>query len=253
VVLTGATPTERRQALVDRFQTDPGARVFVANLVAGGVGITLTAARQVVFNDLDWVPANHWQAEDRAYRIGQTATVNVTYFTADGTIDEFVAHALRTKAALIEAVVEGRGELPTGGDLLAELESLVRSLSPGMASVEDAESGEDPVDRLLREAVAAVAAQNASAGTREARETLQTLPAEAILALARVLSGPTLTRYRVTSSSKPGAFHVLDVDGGDVTCTCPGFEYRGACRHARTLKTALATGAAPPAEFEAHA
>jgi SWI/SNF-related matrix-associated actin-dependent regulator of chromatin subfamily A-like protein 1 len=253
VVLTGATPTERRQALVDRFQTDPGARVFVANLVAGGVGITLTAARQVVFNDLDWVPANHWQAEDRAYRIGQTATVNVTYFTADGTIDEFVAHALRTKAALIEAVVEGRGELPTGGDLLAELESLVRSLSPGMASVEDAESGEDPVDRLLREAVAAVAAQNASAGTREARETLQTLPAEAILALARVLSGPTLTRYRVTSSSKPGAFHVLDVDGGDVTCTCPGFEYRGACRHARTLKAALATGAAPPAEFEAHA
>ena len=43
-------------------------RVFVANLIAGGVGLNLTAARQVVFNDLDWVPANHWQAEDRAYR-----------------------------------------------------------------------------------------------------------------------------------------------------------------------------------------
>ena len=82
VTLTGKTPTARRQQLVDRFQNDPSVRVFVANLIAGGVGLNLTAARQVVFNDLDWVPANHWQAEDRAYRIGQTGTVNVTYFAA---------------------------------------------------------------------------------------------------------------------------------------------------------------------------
>jgi SWI/SNF-related matrix-associated actin-dependent regulator of chromatin subfamily A-like protein 1 len=250
VLLTGATPTVQRQALVDRFQTDPEVRVFVANLVAGGVGITLTAARQVVFNDLDWVPANHWQAEDRAYRIGQTGTVNVTYFAAEGTIDEFVAYALRTKSALIEAVVEGRGEAPADRDLLAELESLVRSLSPNLASLDDAASDEDPVDRLLREAVEAVAARSAPAAGRDARETLRTLPAEAILALARVLSGPSLQRYRVTSSSRPGAFYVLDVDGGDVTCGCPGFEYRGACRHSRTLKAALAAGGSVPAEFE---
>ena len=107
VVLTGATPSAARQAIVDRFQTDPTVRVFVANLVAGGVGITLTAARQVVFNDLDWVPANHWQAEDRAYRIGQTGAVNVTYLTAGGTVDEFVEHALQTKAALVDAVIDG--------------------------------------------------------------------------------------------------------------------------------------------------
>jgi SWI/SNF-related matrix-associated actin-dependent regulator 1 of chromatin subfamily A len=126
VLLTGATPAAERQALVDRFQHDPAVRVFVANIVAGGVGITLTEARQVVFNDLDWVPANHWQAEDRAYRIGQTAAVNVTYFLAEGTVDELVARLLRAKAVLVDAVVAGRNGMADGGDLLAELAELLR-------------------------------------------------------------------------------------------------------------------------------
>src|SRR5688500_7875127 len=127
VLLTGATPSGKRQALVDRFQNDESVRVFIANIVAGGIGLNLTAARQVVFNDLDWVPANHWQAEDRAYRIGQTSTVNVTYFSAANTVDEFVSHALAVKSGLIEAVVEGTGD-PSAmdGNLLTELEALVR-------------------------------------------------------------------------------------------------------------------------------
>jgi hypothetical protein len=163
-----------------------------------------------------------------------------------------VAHALRTKAVLIEAVVEGRGEVPVDGDVFAELEALVGALSPKLASLRDEESGEDPVDRLLREAVAAVAERSASTETRAARDGLRALPEEAILALARVLGGPVTSRYRVKSSSKPGAFYVLDVDGEDVLCTCPGFEYRGACRHSRTLKSALAGGKPVPAEFEPH-
>ena len=251
VSLTGKTPAARRQQLVDRFQNDPSVRVFVANLIAGGVGLNLTAARQVVFNDLDWVPANHWQAEDRAYRIGQTGTVNVTYFTAEGTVDEFVGHALRVKASLIEAVVEGTGAVPLDADLLTELESHLRRLSPSMATLSDAESGEDAVDRLLREVTQAMAAKEGSAAQRVTREALRQLPAEAIRALARVLSGPTTQRYRIASSSKPGTFYVLDVvGGGDVTCTCPGFEYRGACSHARELKSALTAGGPLPEGYE---
>jgi SWI/SNF-related matrix-associated actin-dependent regulator 1 of chromatin subfamily A len=251
VLLTGATPAAKRQALVDRFQQEDTVRVFVANLVAGGVGLNLTAARHVVFNDLDWVPANHWQAEDRAYRIGQRGTVNVTYMSAAGTVDEFVAHALRVKASLVEAVVEGTGDAAAGGDLLSELEALVRTLSPGVASVGDGESGEDPVDRLLREATAAMADRDAPAGTRAARAALRALAAEAILALARVLSGPARERYRVASGSKPGAAYLLDVDGGDVTCSCAGFAYRGACSHARALTAARAAGRPAPAGYEA--
>ena len=96
-----------------------------------------------------------------------------------------------------------------------------------------------------------MAAKEAPTEQRAARDALRQLPADAILALARVLSGPTTQRYRASSSSKPGAFYVLDVDGGDVTCTCPGFEYRGACTHARTLKPALALGGPLPDGFEA--
>ncbi|MDF1503192.1 SNF2-related protein [Roseisolibacter sp. H3M3-2] len=248
VVLTGATPAAKRQQLVDRFQQDDGVRVFVGNIVAAGVGITLTAARQVVFNDLDWVPANHWQAEDRAYRIGQTGTVNVTYLVAERTIDDFVASVLSTKGALVDAVVEGRGDVPADGDLLAQLEGMLRAISPDIATLGDDVSGEDPVDRLLREVVASARTEEAGRGA-EGKTTGARPSAEAVLALARVLSGPATERYRVPSGSKPGAFYVLDVDGGDVSCTCRGFEYRGACAHARALKQALVSGGALPEGF----
>src|SRR5687768_10494183 len=179
-----APVNETENALGHDFTAEsPDAPATVANIIAGGIGLNLTAARQVVFNDLDWVPANHWQAEDRAYRIGQTGTVNVTYFSAAGTVDEFVSHALMVKSALIETVVESgewgveSGEWGAAG----ELDTLIGSLSLPIASLRDEESGEDPVDRLLREAVAAMGARDGVA-QREvvAREAVRQLPAEAI-------------------------------------------------------------------------
>lgn len=133
VLLTGKTPAHKRQALVDRFQQDGTVRVFLANIIAGGVGLNLTAASHVVFNDLDWVPANHWQAEDRAYRIGQTRTVNVTYLVGSHTVDDFVQTVLETKSRLVSAVVDGAalaGDLP--GSVLDELERALRAISPGL-------------------------------------------------------------------------------------------------------------------------
>jgi hypothetical protein len=251
VLLTGKTPADRRQALVDRFDEDPGIRIFLANIVAGGVGTNLTAATQVVFNDLDWVPANHWQAEDRAYRIGQTRSVNVTYMVARDTIDDFVQTVLQKKAALVSAIVDGDALAPgVSGDVLDELQRALRELSSGLADGGQRVDGENLIDELLRRQRLEVEAQPAAAPGRPSRtpEEASAL-ARALESLARVLAGPAHERYRFASTSHPGVEYEVTIDGADVACSCPGFEYRGQCRHARDVKTALATGKPMPAGY----
>ena len=250
LVVTGKTPAALRQPTVDRFQSDPDVRVLVANIVAGGTGLNLTAATQVVFNDLDWLPTNHWQAEDRAYRIGQTRTVNVTYFVARDTIDDFVQAVLETKAALVNAIVDGDALAPgSGGDVLDELQRVLHSLQ---ADTRPDAGDDETIAQLLRHASEQVRATQ-SADTRRAEKgrsepELQAL-ARALEGLVKVLSGPSARRFRIGSTSHTGVdYEVVAVDA-DVTCSCPGFEHRGQCRHARDLKAALAAGKAVPAPY----
>ncbi|NCW33740.1 MAG: DEAD/DEAH box helicase, partial [Betaproteobacteria bacterium] len=75
VTITGADNAKQRMEAMDAFQKDPNVTLALCNLIAGGVGLNLTAATHVIFQDLDWVPANHLQAEDRCYRIGQDKQV----------------------------------------------------------------------------------------------------------------------------------------------------------------------------------
>lgn len=249
VLLTGATPVSQRQKLVDAFQEDDKVRVFAANIIAGGVGLNLTAARQVVFNDLDWVPANHWQAEDRAYRIGQKGSVNVQYLVARDTVDEFVQNVLRVKATLIEAVVEGRALSPLATrDVLGELEDMVSRISPRLADVAAEDVDEDWVKKLLREVSREVETEERSADNPQTARL--PLSEEAIATLARVLAGTGRSRvFRAASNSEPGRFYDLTFDGTDVLCSCPGFEYRGTCSHARKLKEAIAKADRLPAGY----
>src|SRR5205814_2290280 len=71
VYITGETGMQSRQDAVDRFQSDPECRLFVGNIQAAGVGLTLTASAHVIFAELDWVPGNVTQAEDRCIAQGE--------------------------------------------------------------------------------------------------------------------------------------------------------------------------------------
>ncbi len=121
VTLTGATQQDDRQHAVDAFQ-DPESdfKVFIANIKAGGVGLTLTAASIVIFADMDWSPETHRQAEDRAHRIGQTGTVNVYYYIAENTIEEDIIDILTAKQETIGTLTGGETTIKAFMDRLLD-------------------------------------------------------------------------------------------------------------------------------------
>tara|TARA_R110000868_G_scaffold50769_1_gene161755 strand:+ start:1693 stop:3540 length:1848 start_codon:yes stop_codon:yes gene_type:complete len=105
VCIRGGMSDKQKQHAVDRFQEDESCMVFIGQIKAAGVGITLTAAEIVIMNSLDWVPGNHEQAEDRAYRIGQNKTVNIYYMLIDETIDTLVWEILTEKKKVIDTIM----------------------------------------------------------------------------------------------------------------------------------------------------
>jgi SNF2 family DNA or RNA helicase len=106
--LDGETPAPARAAEVRAFQqgSDP---LFLISLKAGGVGLNLTAAENVIHLDPWWNPAVEDQASDRAHRIGQTRPVTVYRLVALGTIEEKVLALHARKRALFETLLDGKG------------------------------------------------------------------------------------------------------------------------------------------------
>ena len=84
--LDGSTSSQQRQAEIDRFQTTD-VSIFLISLKAGGSGINLTKATEVIHLDPWWNPAVEDQASDRAHRIGQTQTVTVIRLVAEDSIE----------------------------------------------------------------------------------------------------------------------------------------------------------------------
>jgi SWI/SNF-related matrix-associated actin-dependent regulator 1 of chromatin subfamily A len=121
VYLDGSCSKFHRQNAVDEFQTNDKIKVFVGNLKAAGVGITLTSAEAVIMNDLSFVPAEHSQAEDRSHRIGQKNSTSVYYPLFENTIEGAIYDILNRKKKIISTVM--------GDDMFDEASSIEEMLN----------------------------------------------------------------------------------------------------------------------------
>ena len=118
VRLDGSMSKIQRQDAVDRFQEDDKVKVFVGNIKAAGVGITLTAAEAVIMNDLSFLPSDHSQSEDRAYRYGQKNNVLVYYPIFENTIEGIIYDILNNKKRIIATVM---GDTPDETNIVEEI------------------------------------------------------------------------------------------------------------------------------------
>lgn len=110
VMITGETDVNERGAIVTEFQENPAKQIFLGGIKSAGVGITLTAASNVIFLDYAWNPADMLQAEDRIHRPGQEAqSANIYQLHAPGTVDERLLELLEIKQEVVDRVVEGLG------------------------------------------------------------------------------------------------------------------------------------------------
>ena len=105
VVHNGPMNAKGKQNSIDSFQDNPKINVFIGNIKSAGVGITLTAGSVVIFNSFDWVPGNNEQAEDRAYRIGQTNNVSVYYQLFADTVSTRMWYTIKNKTKIINTIM----------------------------------------------------------------------------------------------------------------------------------------------------
>lgn len=104
--IIGETPSSIRQELIKKFQSDDedAPQILILNILAGGVGITLTKAHTEIFAELDWTPANIAQAEARCHRIGQIEDVNVVFLLAKDSLDSHIFNVIDKKMKVLDVM-----------------------------------------------------------------------------------------------------------------------------------------------------
>jgi uncharacterized Zn finger protein/superfamily II DNA or RNA helicase len=123
--LHGGVSRKLRDEMVENFQQNHSSRVLILSLKAGGTGLNLTAASNVIHYDLWWNPAVEAQATDRAFRIGQQRNVQVHRFITQGSFEEKINTMINTKKDLANLTV-ATGEKWIGELSDGELRELVR-------------------------------------------------------------------------------------------------------------------------------
>lgn len=106
VYIDGSVNEKTRQQNIEQFQNNPNIKLFVGNIQSSGIGISLTAAQDVIFMNFPFTVAELMQCESRLHRIGQPNTVNVYYTICRDTIEEDIFKELSSKAFDINKVIE---------------------------------------------------------------------------------------------------------------------------------------------------
>ncbi|MFK7826746.1 MAG: SNF2-related protein [Oligoflexales bacterium] len=109
VTMTGQT--RRRGKVIETFQTDPDIKIFVGSLLAGGIGIDLTAASVVIHYDRWWNASKENQATDRVHRIGQKKFVQVMKMVTRGTLEEKISKMIMKKQTIFNTFLERDEEI----------------------------------------------------------------------------------------------------------------------------------------------
>jgi SNF2 family DNA or RNA helicase len=111
----GRVPHKDRQAILDRFKSDPTKHVILMSYGTGSVGLNLQFTNYVFLFDRWWNPAVEDQAINRAHRLGQKSPVFVTRFVSEGTIEGRIAEVLERKRQLFNELIEQNGPPPSLG------------------------------------------------------------------------------------------------------------------------------------------
>ena len=108
VIVTGDIKDEETSKAVDKFQNDKDCKLFIGTHQKAGTGVTLTAARYMIFISVPWTDANYVQAQDRIHRIGTENKVTIYHLITQGTIDERVLEIVEDKGAIADYVIDDK-------------------------------------------------------------------------------------------------------------------------------------------------
>ena len=116
VKIDGSVPSYERDKLIQKFLREDDCTVFLGNMIAGGIGINLVNASNMITTNFPLTPPELWQAEDRLHRIGQNKSVNIFYTVCEDTIDDHLDALIADKAGDINQLIDrGKEAIDYGG------------------------------------------------------------------------------------------------------------------------------------------
>ena len=110
VIYNGKMSLKEKDEAIKKFNNDPNVMIFIGNIIAAGVGITLTSSRVVIFNNFSYVPGDNSQFQDRVHRIGQTRDVHIFYQFFKDTQYEKMWNTVLSKSLIINKVIKKEDE-----------------------------------------------------------------------------------------------------------------------------------------------